>query len=78
MFPNAICRDYDPNLWFAVSKRSADNDRAIAICERCPEQAACLAYSLEWAEYGIYGGKTAEERKAIRKERGLQLRSYDA
>jgi WhiB family transcriptional regulator, redox-sensing transcriptional regulator len=76
MFPNALCRTYDPNLWFAVAKKSPDNDRAIAICQRCPERDACLAYGLEWAEYGIYGGTTADERKALRREQGVTLRSY--
>lgn len=78
MFPQALCRKYEPDLWFSTVRKSADNARATAICGRCPHQADCLTYSLEWAEYGIYGGKTAEERKVIRKERGLRLRTWAA
>lgn len=72
-FPNAACRDHDPNLWFTPSRRSPNNDRAIAICNTCPHQTDCLAYSLEYAHDGIWGGKTAAERDVIRRRRGLRI-----
>lgn len=72
-FPHAACRDHDPNLWFAVSRRSPDNDLAVAICGTCPHIHDCLTYSLEHASHGIWGGKTAEERAALRRQHGLQL-----
>ena len=70
----AACREYDPTLWFTTSKRADRNTKAIAICETCPIVADCLAYSLEWASDGIWGGKTAEERNALRRERNIPLR----
>ena len=75
MFPDAACRDHDPSLWFTTHKRSPANARAVAICNTCPHQTACLAYSLEWASDGIWGGKTADERTALRREQGITLRT---
>jgi WhiB family redox-sensing transcriptional regulator len=71
----AACRDHDPSLWFATSKKNSRNAEAIAICETCPIVADCLAYSLEWASDGIWGGKTADQRTAIRREAKITLRT---
>jgi WhiB family redox-sensing transcriptional regulator len=70
----AACKDHDPSLWFSTSKRSTANDEAIAICATCPIREACLEYSLEWAEDGIWGGLDARQRKVLRRERGIKVR----
>jgi len=72
-FPDAACRDHDPNLWFDPYRRSPNNAKAIAICNTCPHQIDCLAYSLEWATDGIWGGKTAAERVVLRNKSGLSV-----
>lgn len=47
--------------------------RAKAICAKCPVQPDCLGYALEYAEqFGIWGGKTERERRAIRRLRREQ------
>ena len=75
MFPDAACRHHDPNLWFSPAKKSPDNAVAAAICGGCPHQQECLEYSLEWASDGIWGGLTADQRAAVRRERGIVLRT---
>lgn len=70
----AACKDHDPNLWFSTSKKAEAHAEAIAICAGCPIRTACLAYSLEWAEDGVWGGHTAAERKVMRREQGVTLR----
>jgi hypothetical protein len=51
-------------LFFSESpKRIAT---AKALCADCPMQAKCLQFALEEKiEFGIYGGVTPEERKAM-------------
>lgn len=67
----AACSGYDPETWFPVSETGASSavqiEQAKAICAICPLQAACL----EWAtdrgiDYGIWGGLTPSERRALR------------
>lgn len=46
---------------------------AKAICARCPVCETCLDYAIVTAEqFGIWGGKTERERRAIRKQRREQ------
>jgi hypothetical protein len=42
---------------------------ARAGCESCPVQLQCLRYALKWEPYGMWGGLSAAERKAILKAR---------
>jgi WhiB family redox-sensing transcriptional regulator len=74
----AVCATTDPELWFpdkgAVGYVTADGTRehrAKAICRRCPVLEECREYAIEAAEpYGIWGGLSADERRALRRERG--------
>ena len=45
--------------------------QAIQICNLCPVSTHCLEYSLRHEPYGIWGGKTEEERAHIRQTRGI-------
>jgi WhiB family transcriptional regulator, redox-sensing transcriptional regulator len=63
------CRQF-PDAYFMTGEQEDDlslNRLAISICNACPLQKLCLEYSLEANEpYGIWGGKTASQRKRIR------------
>lgn len=39
---------------------------ALKICARCPVKLRCLAYSLEWEPFGIWGGMTERQRVRLR------------
>lgn len=42
--------------------------RAKPLCQRCPVQQACLAYALDHGEeFGVWGGLTSRERRALLK-----------
>jgi WhiB family redox-sensing transcriptional regulator len=59
----AACRSHLGRWWFTASTRR----RAIRICGHCPVRDDCLAYALNGDEqYGVWGGLTAEERRALR------------
>ena len=68
----ARCLKYDPELFF--TPRGKAERRAKQVCAPCPVKAECLAYALQTrVEFGVWGGTTARERAAIRRERGVRL-----
>lgn len=62
----------DPDTWHPENTGSVAGrksvDRAIWICFGCPVIDECLTYALEHREYGIWGGTTEEERRALRRQ----------
>lgn len=74
MFPyldEAACRGLDPELFYAES--GAAILKAKAYCAVCPARERCLEWALRREEFGVWGGTTARERAALRRERGLRL-----
>lgn len=70
---NAACHGKDPALFFA--EKGANNlDEAKAICRRCPALYACLAAHLD-EDFGVFGGTTPEQRRAIRRASALRAAS---
>jgi WhiB family redox-sensing transcriptional regulator len=65
------CRGADASLFFLPEAERGGRKRrreqaAKAICRRCPVVAQCLQFALETGEpYGVWGGKTPEERDAL-------------
>lgn len=61
-----ICRQVDPDLWFAEVGDSGSVKKAKAVCGGCPVQAPCLEYALTNKErFGVFGGKSERERRKI-------------
>jgi WhiB family redox-sensing transcriptional regulator len=69
----AACREADPDLFHdreneSEPARERREKRAKAVCARCPVRAECLADAEDTREaYGIRGGLTEAERRAIRR-----------
>ena len=62
----ALCAQVDPELWWP-DKGGSSRD-AKRVCGRCPVRDQCLQAALERGEpYGVFGGLTFTERKAIRR-----------
>ncbi len=62
----ALCRDMDTNMFFP--DRGSSGKKALKVCKKCPVQFECLEWALETEQrHGIWGGKTATERKNIRR-----------
>ena len=56
----------NPELMFSVNP--ADEARAKAVCADCPVREACLAYAINTGEdFGVWGGTTPDERRALRR-----------
>ncbi|RJQ74146.1 WhiB family transcriptional regulator [Pseudonocardiaceae bacterium YIM PH 21723] len=65
--PAAACRDSDPDRLFV---RGAEQREARGICRGCPVRAECLAEALDnRIEFGVWGGMTERERRALLKQR---------
>ena len=55
----------DPDVWFP--EKGGSPEPARAICARCPVRDKCLVWALEHEDYGIWGGTTEKERRAIKR-----------
>jgi WhiB family redox-sensing transcriptional regulator len=74
MFPfldEASCRGEDPELFYAES--GAAITRAKSFCSTCDVRGSCLEWAINREEFGVWGGTTARERAAMRRERGVRL-----
>lgn len=62
----AACLTADPDLFFPISDSGTgvkQEEKAKAVCARCPVQSECLAFAQRTAETdGIWGGQTPRER----------------
>jgi WhiB family transcriptional regulator, redox-sensing transcriptional regulator len=72
----AACKGMDPTLFFGpeyaetVKEKRDREDAAKAVCNTCPVKQECLEYALDAREaYGIWGGMTELERKALLRRR---------
>lgn len=60
----AACRSYDPEIWFPNRHDNYSFSRARLICKSCPVLETCLDWAVSRKiEHGIWGGKTAPERR---------------
>jgi transcriptional regulator with XRE-family HTH domain len=68
----AACRMPDVPVWIFFPGRGDHRTAAAAkaVCDRCAARAACLETHLDERD-GIFGGTTGRERRALRRERGL-------
>ncbi|MER5888626.1 WhiB family transcriptional regulator [Streptomyces sp. NPDC001941] len=63
----AACRTADPEELFV---QGAAQNRAKSVCNGCRVRTECLAYALDnGEEYGIWGGMTERERRALLRRR---------
>lgn len=72
----AACKGMDPTIFFGpehtevVKEKRDREDAAKAVCRTCPVSQECLEHALESKEaYGIWGGLTELERKAVLRRR---------
>ena len=67
----AGCLGVDPELFFPVAETGPAHDAQVAaakaVCARCPVVAECLAEALARIPYGVAGGLTEDERRALRR-----------
>lgn len=80
MFKNtdANCWGMDPTMFVGPDLEASSEDRefreqeAKAVCVGCPLITECLQWALDHREWGVWGGTTRDERRAIREGRALR------
>lgn len=74
----ARCRNEDPELFYPLGEGRAFAEQiaeAKEVCEACPVRAECLEDALARREPdGIWGGLTADERRALLRRQRDQRR----
>lgn len=69
----AACRSDDPELFFPATPQGVQAARQR--CAGCPLVVACREWGLHHEAYGIWGGTTARDRKRLRRDLGIKLRT---
>jgi WhiB family transcriptional regulator, redox-sensing transcriptional regulator len=66
---DAACRTSDPDLFFPIGATGPaipQITEALRVCQGCLVRPACLDWALRHDQnYGIWGGATEEERRAL-------------
>jgi WhiB family redox-sensing transcriptional regulator len=72
---HASCRDEEPDQLFL---RGAEQRKAKVVCLGCPVRTECLAEALDLRiEFGVWGGMTERERRALLRRRPDVTSWYD-
>lgn len=69
------CATTDPELFFTDPMRETRPIRETIrfICSTCSLLAECREWGVRHEEYGWWGGLSGEERRVVRRQRGLVL-----
>lgn len=68
----AACGPADASLYFP--RKGGSSAQAKRVCAGCPVRAECLDYALVTNQrYGVWGGTSERERRALRKERSERM-----
>jgi WhiB family redox-sensing transcriptional regulator len=72
----AACAGLGANLFFPADDMGGEHyehrEVVDAVCGGCPVRDECLEYALQWEEFGIWGGKTPKQRRAINRKRRVK------
>lgn len=75
--PQALCRQVDQGELFFPEK-GGTTAPAKQVCAMCPVRAECLQYALDRDErFGIWGGKSERERRALKRAAGEPRSVFD-
>lgn len=73
---DAACKTMGPDIFYPTSDSHSHvearwaQDRALAVCRRCPVAESCLHDALARRdEHGIWGGTTPDDRQSLRRIR---------
>ena len=72
---DGLCVDYDTSMFFEKYEEGSIEfkNNIDQFCLNCPVLKTCFAVGVSGKEYGIWGGITANQRRDIRRRRGIVL-----
>ena len=76
---SALCQDEDPELFFPIGNIGPSLhqvEEAKRVCRRCSVADDCLSWAMDTGQdSGVWGGKSEDERRLIRRESLERLRT---
>ena len=76
---SALCQDEDPELFFPIGNIGPSLRQVAAakeVCRRCSVADDCLSWAMDTGQdSGVWGGKSEDERRLIRREGLERLRT---
>lgn len=69
------CRSTDPEAFFPDTYKPHHVRMLRRVCGACPMQGPCAEYAIWFEDIGYWGGLSAPERRRIRQQRGIRIRS---
>jgi WhiB family redox-sensing transcriptional regulator len=73
-FSSALCREIGLELFFPDGKGDGHLEEDYAarkLCASCPVVNECAEWGIAHEIYGIWGGLTPQNRRTIRRQRGI-------
>lgn len=74
-YENPLCAQSGGDFWFPEVGygTSAETVYARSICNNCEHQSECAEWGIHNEDFGIWGGLTEWDRKAVRRQLGLTV-----
>lgn len=77
-FENPSCTQISLDLFFPEIGESSTIIRQLKnVCKLCPHQQECAEWGIYKERYGIWGGLSETERKAIRRQKNIIIREEE-
>jgi WhiB family redox-sensing transcriptional regulator len=77
-FENPSCAEISVDLFFPEVGDSLSVIRQLKnVCKLCPHQQECAEWGIQNERYGVWGGLSEKDRKAIRRQRNIILREEE-
>ena len=75
LFESPLCAEIGPEVFFPDKDESyAGRELAKKICGNCLHKDECLEWGLHREYYGIWGGATENERRALRRKLNIRVK----
>lgn len=74
-FSRANCLGADPEVFFPEGGSTSELLAAKRVCAACEIRETCAEWAIHYEEAGLWGGLLPKERRQIRTERGIAVKT---
>jgi WhiB family transcriptional regulator, redox-sensing transcriptional regulator len=64
---SAACLDMPTDLFLSNLEATEPDPEAVAVCDRCPVRAECMAEALAYDDWGVRAGTSHRQRQQLRR-----------
>ena len=72
---DALCAEVGPTLFYAEPNDNMMTVAAKQVCNVCPVIDTCAEHGIKHEVHGVWGGLSPNERRLIRRERGIDVQT---